>query len=216
LDSLQNANLRILTLSCAKLKNLNGVERYDNLTKLRLVCEKLDDINCLKNCSTLALLDLKYCRNPLLFDQIDQIGEIHVRKDLIYPNEIEYTLYKWKQNNSSNPYEFSVDETQFIMENADSRQKNNYVGLIRSNRYEVYILDFSVWILRRPGYIPALTKRARQPIPVPFPLPALRPVPRLVPLWNGIMRILTPIFDTSLFNDLDKYNPNRERANTET
>jgi uncharacterized protein related to proFAR isomerase len=100
LDSLQNANLRILTLLCAKLKNLNGVERYENLTKLRLVyCENLDDINCLKNCSALALLDLQYCRSLMLFDQIDQIdqiGEIHVRKNLIYPNEIEYTLYKYK------------------------------------------------------------------------------------------------------------------------
>jgi hypothetical protein len=102
-----------------------------------------DDINCLKNCSALALLDLEYCRSLLFFDQI---GEIHVRKDLIYPNEIAQTLYrdKWKQNNSSKSYEFSVDETQFIMLNPDSRQKNNYVGLIRSNRYEVYIQDFSV------------------------------------------------------------------------
>jgi hypothetical protein len=142
---------------------MNGVERYENLTKLRLVyCENLDDINCLKNCSALALLDLEYCRSLMLFDQIDQIAEIHVRKNLIYPNEIEYTLYqyKWKQDNGSKPYEFSVDETQFIMENADSRQKNNYVGLIRSNRYEVYIQDFSIWILRRPGCISALTKES--------------------------------------------------------
>lgn len=54
----------------------------------------------------------------------------------------------------------------------------------------------------------------RQPITVPFPLPAPRPFPRLVPIWNGIMRILLPIFDPTLFNDLDKYNPNH--INTES
>jgi len=56
----------------------------------------------------------------------------------------------------------------------------------------------------------------RQPITVPFPLPAPRPVPRYVPVWEGIMRILLPIFDPTLFNDLDKYNPQTRHNNTES
>lgn len=55
----------------------------------------------------------------------------------------------------------------------------------------------------------------RQPITVPFPLSAPRPIPSLRPLWNGIMRILLPIFDPTLLNDFDKYNPNTNRNNRE-
>ena len=41
---------------------------------------------------------------------------------------------------------------------------------------------------------------------LPVPLPVVRPIPSLVPLWNGIMRMLLPIFDPTLFNDFNKYN----------
>lgn len=54
----------------------------------------------------------------------------------------------------------------------------------------------------------------KQPIPGPFPVPAPRTTPRLVPLWNGIMRMLLPIFDPTLLNDFDKYNPNSTQSGT--
>lgn len=56
----------------------------------------------------------------------------------------------------------------------------------------------------------------KQPITVPFPLLAPRPVPGLVPLWDRMLRMLFPIFDPTLFNDLDRYNPNPNRNNTES
>lgn len=56
----------------------------------------------------------------------------------------------------------------------------------------------------------------RVPTTVPFPLPIPRLAPSLVPLLDGIMRVLTPIFDPSLFNNIDKYNPDRGRINTES
>lgn len=158
LDTLKNVKLKTLTLSCSKLKSLNGVERYEKLKKLALIyCYDLDDLNCLRECSSLALLDLEICGKLVLFDQLDHIDEINLHKNLIYPNEIEHTLYKWQRHeNIGSPYDFSEDETQFIMKKADRKQKNNYCGLIMSNRYKVIVKGFSEWTLKRAVNIPAL------------------------------------------------------------
>lgn len=56
----------------------------------------------------------------------------------------------------------------------------------------------------------------RVPVTYPFPVPAFRPAPRLVPIWNGIMRVLIPIFDPTLFNNFDRYNPNSQNSGNQS
>lgn len=151
LDTLNNMNIKTLTLSCSKLKSLDGIEKHKKLENLKLIyCYDLDNLNSLVKCSNLIKLDLTHCGRSVLFDRLIDIAEIHIGKHLIYPNEIEHTLYRWEYSkNIDNPYEFSKDETQFIMEKADRKQRDNYLGLILSNKFQVSTKDFSEWILRR-------------------------------------------------------------------
>lgn len=51
------------------------------------------------------------------------------------------------------------------------------------------------------------------PTPVIFPMPIPKFIPNaLKPVFRVLQQFLTPIFDPSLLNDLDKYNPNRYKG----
>lgn len=151
LETLKNLNIKTLTLSCSKLKNLNGIEKNEKLENLKLIyCYDLDNLNFLTKCPKLNKLDLSYLGSIALFDELFNIDDIVINKNIIYPNDIEYTLYKSKYGNYRHKlYEFTEEETQFILENAKDKQRKNYAGLIISKKYSVYINDFTEWTLKR-------------------------------------------------------------------
>lgn len=127
-----------------------------------IYCYDLDNLNFLTQCPKLNKLDLSYLGSLTLFDELFDIDEIIINKNIIYPNDIEYTLYKSKyQNYRNKPYQFTEEETQFILEKAKDNQRVNYAGLILSKKYSVYINDFTEWKLKRTTANSSLPKAGR-------------------------------------------------------
>lgn len=148
LRTLENTNIKTLSLSCAKLNNIMGIEKLENLEHIKLIyCYNLDNLNFIANCPKIIKIDLSYLGSLSLIDKLLNVGEIIISKNMMYPNEIVHTLYKYKYEYENKLYKFTEEEIEFILKNAKDKQKENYAGLILSEKYSVYIKNFTEWTL---------------------------------------------------------------------
>ncbi len=150
LKTLENTNIKILSLSCAKLNDIVGIEKFENLEQIKLIyCYNLVNLNLIANCPKIIKVNISYLGSLSLFDKLLNVDEIIINKNMMYPNEIEHILYKYKFEYENKLYKFTEDETEFILNKAHDKQKENYVGLILSKKYSVYIKSFTEWALRK-------------------------------------------------------------------
>lgn len=145
LDNLDNPTIIELTLANLRIENLNFVEKLTSIESLKFIYCGIGNYNSLKKYSTLKKLDISSSGGA--FDELLHLQEIIVDKSAFYPKEIEYKYYQCTKYKNHQHYRFITEEQQFILRNGSEIQKNNYKEFILSEKYNVYIKDFSVWLL---------------------------------------------------------------------
>ncbi|OOV25782.1 hypothetical protein BXU11_14000 [Flavobacterium sp. LM5] len=149
--NLENLNLFKLENLCLcgnDLNSLKGIEKFNELKKLKLGnCRQLINLNEITECKNLKVIDLSNLGKQIILRPLVHLEEIKILYRQLYPNEIEH-IYNTKFNKKRlNFYEFDSNESSLLLNSNYVIEKDNFIDLIQSNKFRIQINEYLTWTL---------------------------------------------------------------------
>lgn len=158
INSFLNFKLKTLSIQCENLENIDFI-RSSKIQNLYLkFCYKITNLEVLKDCENLKKLTINYTGVKLKAKFLLHIDEIFLNKNLIYPFGFDYLFYDDKYAsihnfinyhilNRKHLYRFNEKEIILIVQRGNECQQNNYMELIESKIYSIYLNSDNEWKL---------------------------------------------------------------------